>query len=254
MFRIFLRKKLLSGKTDARAAGDTHPARVSRQRNRRLFQRYNVTQHHLTMMNDQDILVIRDLSAKGFSSDVSERAFERFLIDDVYEARMRYLGETYDLEIRVTWKELKTVGFELVDPSAETLGFMRRLLHPIEIANSLKQVDAEFMRDNKESKVWFHGEFETELFLWKTDIGELIAWKLISGADFVEWKNSAGMITGSIARPLPGSRLEFESLSAPEEIESRDRVIDPHRKQFATDLIMALSSQLRDEIMATIAR
>jgi len=253
MFRIFLRKKLLSGNKDE-GVGLAATSHGLKSRNRRMFDRHNVSHQHLTMMNEQDILVIRDISAKGFASDVSERAFERFLTGDVYEARMRYLGESFDLQIRVTWKENRLVGFEINQPSADVLRFLRRLLRPIEIAQSLNEVDAEFMRENKEAKAWFHGDYETELFLWRSEDGKLLAWKLISGSDFVEWKDGEGVTTGSIARPSPGSALEFTSLTNPEEVERRDLIVVKEKQQFATDLIMALNAPVREEIIETMAR
>src|SRR5690606_28845794 len=108
---------------------------------------------HLTMMNEQDILLIREISAKGFSTQVSHRGFNRFQVGDVYAARMRYLGEIYDLDARVSWKSGKdTVGFELVTAERRTRDFMQRLLHPIALANSLRIVDAEFIKEKNDGK------------------------------------------------------------------------------------------------------
>ena len=114
MLRIFLRRKVSSGKTKENEQ-PTKSFRPSKTRNRRLFERYNVSQQHLTILNEQDILVVREISAKGFSSDVSERAFLRFTKGDIYEARIRYMGEIFDLNVKVTWKRNKVVGFEIVN-------------------------------------------------------------------------------------------------------------------------------------------
>lgn len=250
MFRIFLRKKILSGTTEDKATARRSPTRMSRQRNRRLFERYNVDQQHLTILNDQDILVIRDISAKGFSSDVSERAFERFNVGDHYDARMRYLGEIHDLQIKVTWKRNKAVGFELVDASRETLAFLRRLLKPIEVANSLKQVDAEFIRNNAEGKVWFHGDNETDLFIWRLPSGEMHAWQLVVGKEFVEWNNIEGVSTGVIAYPPQSATAD--SLTTGDPLQVRDKGRDSQRVQFATDVLMAMQSDLKEDLLATI--
>ena len=116
------------------------------------FDRYNVNQQHLTVLNDQDIFVIRDISAKGFSSDVSPRAYDRFQLGDVYDARIRHNTEMYDMSIKVAWKQEKVVGFELHEPDAKTLFFFRRLIQPSAIAQSLTQVDSKFMNENQNNK------------------------------------------------------------------------------------------------------
>ena len=70
------KKKLHSGEREVHKPQSRE--RKSYKRNRRLFERYNVNQQHLTVLNDQDIFVVRDISAKGFSSDVSPRAMTAF--------------------------------------------------------------------------------------------------------------------------------------------------------------------------------
>ncbi|MFW7380488.1 MAG: hypothetical protein ACOH5I_16870 [Oligoflexus sp.] len=249
MFRIFLRKKLLSG--HAEEAPNSKQERPSRQRNRRLYQRYKVNQQHLTVMNDQDILVIRDMSPKGFSSDVSSRAFGRFELNDVYEARMRYLGELHDMSIKVAWKRNKVVGFEVCQAQPATLKFFRRLLRPIQLANSLAKVDAAFMRDTDQGKTWYHGDEGTDLMIWRATNHQIEAWQLICGDQYVEWHSHNGFSSGTIRQDgSSGSGI----LKSTEELMVRDSDLNDDRLRFAMDLIMAFRYDEKHELMDTLVQ
>lgn len=249
MFRLFLRKKILSG-TDAPAKAV--PERDEWQkRNRRGFTRYIVDHKHLTLMNEQDILLVREISAKGLSVELSQRGFERLLVGDVYDARMRYLGEIHDLQARVTWKHERFVGFEIVNATRETLLFIKRLLKPIEIAASLQPVEASFLKEESTGKSWFHGEDESDLYIWHDPAtGRLTSWQLSVGENYVEWHEADGFKTGKVVphvgqQVLLGANLPGLSYQA-------DPKADLTKWQFAADLIMALGIEDRDDLMTTL--
>ena len=233
MFRIFLKKKLHSGEREVHKPQSRE--RKSYKRNRRLFERYNVNQQHLTVLNDQDIFVVRDISAKGFSSDVSPRAFDRFQIGDVYESRIRHNGELYDMSIRVAWKHEKVVGFELNRPDAKTLFFFRRLIQPSAIAQSLTKVDSKFMNESQNNKVWYHGDNNTDIFIWDNGEGDSIsAWQVISSRNVVQWTEASGLETFSLKKVPTESLLEdISSLMEKDENLNEDKV------RFVIDLLTA---------------
>lgn len=249
MFRLFLRKKILSGakgKAPLKAVGRDEPVR----RNRRVFARYNVDHKHLTLMNEQDILLVREISAKGFSTEVSQRGFARLTVGDVYDARIRYLGEIYDLQARVAWKADNFVGFEIVKASRETLMFIKRLLRPIEIATSLQPVESAFMTDGPSGKSWYHGDEESDLYTWHdAETSELTAWQLAVGDQYVEWKATDGFATGTLTGAQGREALMGANLSGP--AQTQDAAVDPKKKQFAADVIMALQFPVREEILET---
>lgn len=253
MFRVFLRNKIFDGGSEARskkkssnAAGEAK----ERTRNRRIFERYPVDHKHLTLMNEQDILLVREISAKGFSTQVSERGMERLALSDVYAARVRYLGEVYDLEAKVSWKGKGHVGFEIVNAQRNTLSFLRRLLKPIEIAASLREVNSSFMVNNEERKTWYHGDEETDLYVWRGADDSMIAWQLVTQNSFVEWKKSDGLSSGSLALPN-GNEIMIDNPFLGTII-AKDKPIDAKKKQFAIDILMALPLSFREEILVTI--
>lgn len=246
MFRLYLRKKLLSGDGDAQTSEPT-PVR----RNRRILTRYNIDHKHLTLMNDADILLVREISAKGFSVEVSARAFARFASGDVYEARIRYLGELYDLKARVTWKNDHYIGFELVEADRDTYMFLQRLLKPMAVAFSLHAVDAAFM-DQNPGKHWWHGDDDSDLTVWHdVETQSLTAWRFSFDGQYVEWRADQGLSSGALVQDnQTSSVLRSTPFTL---IERRDAAVDPQKRQFAVDVFMAMPVACSEELLATIA-
>ena len=243
MFRLFLRSKILSGDSSVESQNTlkSRNAAAEAMRNRRVFQRFPMDHKHLTLMNDQDILLVREVSAKGFSTEVAPRTIERLQEGDVYEGRVRYLKETYDLKARVAWKSAPFIGFEIVDCPGATLHFIKRLIRPMEIAFSLKEVDANFLTSGEESKRWFHGDHNSDLYIWR-DAGSasLAAWQLTFENSYVEWRAGNGLVTGSVKELASsdgsiGGGGSFGGRSA-----EPDAKPDRDRRLFATDVLMAM--------------
>lgn len=252
MFRLFLRKKVLAaGDKPAREADSTRKAPAER-RNRRVFARYNIDHKHLTLMNDADILLVREISAKGFSTEVSPRGYERLVVGDVYEARIRYLGEIFDLHGRVAWKADNFVGFEIVKAERDTLLFLKRLLRPVEIAGSLMPVESSFMAEGQAGKTWYHGDEESDLYVWHDqETQELKAWQLSVGNQYIEWHEGSGLVTGSLNAVQGGGALMGANLSGP--AQTQDAAVDQKKKQFAVDIIMALQFPVRENLLETLS-
>lgn len=262
MFRLFLRKKILGGDTSRKAsAGQDKPRRGSQgrarelnhKRNRRVFERYSVDYKHLTLMNEQDILLVREISAKGFSTEVSPRGYERLNVGDLYDARMRYFGDIYSLQARVAWKDQGFVGFEIVKSSRETLVFLKRLLKPVEIAASMKMVDSGFTVDGPIGKTWYHGDEESDLYTWRhPETGQIKAWQLSVGHEYIEWSENRGLVTGQVRIPQRKEGLLQGKLDAP--MHAQDSVLDPRKRQLAMDIIMALPiDDVRNALLETLS-
>ncbi len=253
MFRLFLKKKLIDGdgKSNAQAAAQIRAnAQSTVGNNRRVLSRYNVDHKHLTLMNDQDILLVREISAKGFSTDVSARGYERLSMGDVYEARVRYHRETYDLKARVAWKAEGVVGFELVETPKETLSFIKRLLKPMEIAQSMQLVDPSFLREDVENKAWFHGDDDSDLYIWhEGESRQIKAWQLAIGNNYITWDDAAGMQTGTITQDPAPEKILGHPMSP---LQKPDNAIDTKKRQLAIDVIMALHDPVKDLILETL--
>jgi len=251
MFRLFLVNLLKSGKELDKAVDKSkNELPPKRLRNRRIYDRFDIDHKHLSLMNDQDILLVRDLSERGFSTEVSERGFKRLIVGDVYLCRIRYLGEIYDAEAGVRWKSKGFVGFELLKSSRQMKTFMRRLIRPIEIGTSLQKVDDRFiqMHDN-EGMNWYHGANETNFYLWEDDAGSLRSWKLESTDRFIKWDPVNGLSTGTVVQ---NSENTGHLLTPWQQVLEEDPSPDKDLKQFATDVFMAIQHTARDQLIESI--
>lgn len=265
MFRVFLKRKIISDwsanaakKVPLEAKIASNPKNVSKpvgdrsldgrsQENRRLFKRYQVDYKHLTIMNDADIFVVRDVSSKGFSVEASERAFKRLQLGDEFEARMRYFGELYDLQAKVVWKKDHFVGFEIVMARSETFLFLQRLLKPIAVGSTLQLVEPRWTSSSGDGALWFRGEEGSDLLVWKDkDVETIAAWRLSTQGECVEWSQNKGFITGRItfSRKFPTDDETLTQLVP-------DEHPHPERKQFARDVIMAFEHEIKEELLPT---
>lgn len=244
MFRVFLKKKLESGEIPK---AEHSSEQAAKPQDRRIHERFAVDQQHLTVMNEQDILVIRDISVKGFCSDVSERAYDRFTMNDVFEARMRSHGEIRSIMIKVAWKREKAVGFELHEPTRETLIFFRDLVRPYQLAASMRPVETLYVQTENE-RVWYHGE-DVDLHIWMSEDSGIAAWQLIADSQLVEWSAVDGVRTGVIkyqGKTELGIREQGESYHV------LDEKADEKRIRFASDIFAASSLPEHDELEGTL--
>lgn len=251
MFRIFLRKKIKSGETKD---GPRTISRPSFKRNKRIHERFNVHHDSLQVMNDQDILVIRDISSKGFASDVSESSFQKFVIGDVYDGRIKYFKELYDFKIKLSWKKNRAVGFEIIDSDEGGRKFIQRLLKPIELAKSLQEMKAEYLTEEASGrKSWFHSDQEnTDLYIWYHEDGRLEAWRFASGDLYVQWDESDELTTGKVVQGEGFHTADGLSTSEPHYL--KDKQNNAQALQYAFDVISALDSAKKHEIIAIIEK
>ncbi|NBQ53695.1 MAG: hypothetical protein EBU49_08955, partial [Proteobacteria bacterium] len=164
MFRFFLTKKIFAGKIREVAAGSERPGldrqtdRQAGQRpNRRMNERFSFDHRRMTMMSDQDIMVVREVSETGFSSVVSERTWARMGIGDGYSSRVRIGPDVLEFSVKVAWKDVLNaadpdagseapvthlLGFEMIKDAENSVAGWRRLIRPSALAGSLQRVDS----------------------------------------------------------------------------------------------------------------
>lgn len=218
MFRFFLTNKIFS-------AENRPVAPVSRP-NRRMSERFPFDHKRMTMMSDQDIMVVREVSETGFSSIVSERTWARMNPGDGYASRLRIGQELLEFSIRVAWKDsvvdpgaqsMWLLGFELLPDENGVPAAWRRLIRPATLAGSLQRVESSFMQQFGSGKSWYHGDDGCDLMIWSPpDGGEPFAWRLSYDSHYVEWREGSGFETGRTPDLTPGLPGETGSLSIPE--------------------------------------
>ena len=219
MFRFFLTRKLFSGETrDVEA--DEALANAKNRPNRRMKERFSFDHRRMTMMSDQDIMVVREVSETGFSSMVSERTWNRMGIGDGYSSRVRIGPEVLEFSIKVAWKESTKsslvadgetsaprhiLGFEIIQGTETSESGWRRLIRPAALAGSLQKIENSFMHQFGAEKVWYHGEDGCDLMIWSSpDDLKMIAWRLSYDSHYVEWRDGSAFETGKSPDLTPG--------------------------------------------------
>lgn len=253
MFRFYLRQKVLDGGKSEKLNGkSSRKIAQENAQNRRHFDRFPIDRHELTILNDQDILLVRELSNDGFCATVSESTYERFAIGDMYDGRIRYFDGNFDLRSRVAWKRDGIVGFEVIECSTSTRRLLKRLIQPIEVASSLAEIDANFLSAEDTEKLWYHSEKGDDFYVWLDQSGSVNAWELITQGNYVVWTRDGGFETGSIKGHLtkPNS---FISNATSNQTKVPDRLVDHEKRTFAMDVILALTVPIREEILPLIA-
>lgn len=245
MFRLFLMNKLASEeKAEAR------PKLPSKQyRNRRLYERFNIDRKHIALLNEQDILNIRDISTSGFSCEVAERCLERLKVGDRYVCRIRYLSEVFDLTAQVAWKAKPFVGFSIHEASVRITHFLSRIITPARVGASLRPLDESLRKLKGEvDPLQFHGE-ESHLTIWENKAQDLESWCLEYRSKYIQWDRYKGVETGKL------DTKKESSLGKPwEKRKNKDEKPDSALRQFALDVFMVLDFARSENLIESLQK
>jgi hypothetical protein len=194
MFRLYLVNLIKSQKLSQNKVD------ISEEEDRRVFERYDVKRQHYSMLNDQDIFSIQNISKQGFCVEAAQRAFSRLNIGDVYEFKMRYSREIYSGQGVVVWKHDSLVGFELLKENQGIKDLFKRLIVPMKIGQSMALVDEKkVIKDLPSDVLWFNGLYETNLFLWVDKSQGVRAWLLQSSDRFLKWSKDTSLLAGKVS-------------------------------------------------------
>jgi hypothetical protein len=246
MFRLFLMNKVPPGD-----APHSRPKLPRKQyKNRRLYERFHIDHKHISLLNDHDILNIRDISENGFSCEVDERCLLRLKVGDTYRCRLRYLNEIYELMARVAWKTEPFIGFALAEPSPRMEQFLSRIITPARIGLSLKTLDASLKKMTFEQEpLQFFGEDQTRLVVWENDAKGLESWYFEYQNKYLKWESYRELETGKLLNK------EESSLSKPwEQAKRKDEKADPNLRQFALDVFMVLDFPRSENLLESLQK
>ncbi len=245
MFRLFLIEQLRKG-------GKKTPGRAKlpekQYRNRRIYERFNIDHKHISLLNDQDILLIRDISSGGFCCEVGERCFGRLKVGDVYLCRIRYAKEIFEIKASVNWKSKGFIGFAIIDAPPKVQNFIERILTPARIGASLQELDPSLQeRKFMHPVARFHGEQQSQLVVWDDSDGALHSWYFEYQDRYFTWNHSSGIESGILLNH------KNSSLASPWESErKRHAKVDETLKQFVSDVFMALNYARSEDLVASL--
>jgi hypothetical protein len=248
VFKIFLKRQIHSNdKSDQNTKATIVQAGLSERRSQ---DRYEVKHGSLTFLNDFDMLLVKDLSLRGFHSQVPQRALKRLAIGDIYEARSRHREITFELEIKVAWQREDHVGFEFVGLDDNARLVIKRLIRPLEIAASMSLIDADFIKASSPSKTWYHGDDGSDLFIWHDERGFVCGWQFIADDKYLEWREGKGLESGAL---MTENSSESGLLDSHEQVLKADDTINKTFLHFTLDVLLALDCDEKQKLIATIA-
>lgn len=243
MFRLFLMNKLANEME--KIPKSSLPKKQLR--NRRIYERYTINHKHISLLNEQDILNVRDISESGFACEVGERCFKRLDIGDIYLAKLRYLGEIYQLKISVARKDKPFIGFSILEKTPPIEDFIKRIITPSKIASSLK-LSSELPHQNTVPNSYeFYGDEESYLKIIATSSNEIESWNFVHKSKYAHWQRLGRIETGK------NMVKRSHNLSTNWETEQKK---DPKPSesflQFCKDVFMALDFRYNDKLLETL--
>jgi hypothetical protein len=196
------------------------------------------------------MLIVKDLSLRGFHSQVPQRAIERLAIGDIYEARSRHRQTSIELNIKVAWLRGDRVGFEFVKLDDDARRVIKALIRPIKIAASMSLIDADFIKATSPSKMWYHGDDGSDLFIWHDERGFMCGWQFIADDKYLEWREGKGLESGALIKE---NSSESGLLDSHEQVLKADETIDREFLHFTSDVLLALDYDKTQKLIETIA-
>ena len=245
MFQLYLMKLLMSGKKSKEQPWEEPPSETLF--SRRIYNRYDVRDKNLTLRNETDIFLIRNISKYGFNVKVPKRSFTRLEEGDIYHCKMRYMDEAYSCKAIVRWKKDLLIGFELSSDSTQTQKFFSRLTRPLEIGSSLQQDTTDQLPPNVSK---FSGLSQTDIYLWQTNKQTIKEW-LFQNKLFILKYNSHNKQFTKIKLTNEKDRV---SPTHPFKISKIEKDDTPTKKErvFVKDILMASTVYFKHDLIKTL--
>ena len=234
MFDCMLLGHLGTDDNFARRSDNKLPSK--RYRNQRVFPRFSPPRSGVMVRSDLDIFAVRNISKNGYCCEAPSRAIDRLVVGDAYTSKLRYHGETYEVEVLVAWKSKKLVGFQLRNPSEDVAAFFERLVRPMQIGATLKSVrlPARVKASLSDAPHWWRGDFGAALFLWLNADETVKRWSFEFDGQYVSWSAEKGVETGVLQIAEKDTLDKIWAKTHHKDV--RENV---ERKTFAIDALMA---------------
>lgn len=252
MLKLFLIKKLLKQQKSTKKTLFDNPY-DNPFYNKRSYVRYPIDYKYIKLIKESNICVIKDISFKGFNAIVSDRVYEYLKINNIYSAKIKYCKESYAIQMRVVRKSKgNIVGFEIFNADNKVLNFLKRLLYPLEIAQSMHEIDTNFVKDNTYNMRWFHANDDIDMFLWTDSSNRLVKWYFKTAVSYLEWSIDSGLESGllQVENNLRGFIKSSVVLSP--EYKKQDSKLNIRLKTFVQDVVLAMQLDVKEQLINTL--
>ena len=189
-----------------------------RSHDRRRLPRYPI--HHetlkLELQGASKVFAVRDLSSAGVGIELLEHS-EVLLFPEAtrYEAELNLDGSTFPVKLQVARNGAATVGFEFIEPTEDLLTAVRDFIDPLHISHSLREIAVKDAPDayGEGISLWYHGDLNTDLYLWLDAGGKILRALLTWNGVFWEWSGEEGSQTGALVHDQDGkSDLTYDPM------------------------------------------
>jgi len=186
---------------------------------RREYPRFPVRHEIIKFLvrNSEKTFQLRDLSFAGLGIELAEHGETLlFPMGQQYRARLNLAGETFPVEVEAKRVEAAHVGFAFRNLTDPLRARIEETIDPLRIALSLKAIRAPNLTDSFREGVtaWYHGEMNSDLYLWQDGVGEPLKAVLLWNGQFWEWSAAAGVRTGEASQDFD-KKLDLHPDSQP---------------------------------------
>ncbi len=216
-------------------------------KNSRYFRRYGLEKEKITMIYENDIMVLVNISYDGFCLKVSSRVLDSISIgQSCYFKKFRLFDRQVPIYAQVVWisKKDSTVGFcidqEKSGPDFHSL--IEPVLLPLDIASSFKQIDIGTFDDITTKTLIYRGSYNSEIFIKFQSQNSLdpkvqtinscsfpdydiVEIKMLSANFYLSWTPEEGLSTGTFSYDTDDNSSTFVQSSTQPNEQNRSNVI-----------------------------
>jgi len=148
---------------------------------------------------------VLDLSYSGLAIS-SQGYLDSVKLGDYIEAHILLPGEEQfqvPISVRVVRKTAQILGFRVDSTNPEGRIKVDQVMKDLIVATNMRKLSPDLLHSSLQCTVWFHGPFDTNLFLWKEN--EKI------GKAYIEYDNSVLVYEDSVFRVARSASTSDES-------------------------------------------
>ncbi len=130
------------------------------------------------------------------------------------KAEVQLMDQVYPLDLEVLSVQEDSAHFRIFDLEEEVKDAVLQVLDPRYIARSLQEISIDLVPENFGEGItqWFHGNINSDLYIWKMNSGTWLRVVLAWNGCFWEWSEAKGVRTGNLDRDAKGrGRMAYHS-------------------------------------------
>lgn len=142
-------------------------------------------------------VIVHDMSMNG-GIRVEQQGGFKFREKDELELKFQRLQTVLVQKGSVLWSRGDHAGLRVTDPGKDYREFIRNILTPQFLGESLHEINSSVMADEKKGNVrWWQGKGDTNIFVWSDEQG-IYQLQIVFMDSILEWKRGSDMRQGEL--------------------------------------------------------